>query len=132
MGLFGIGKKKRPLSAKQRMKKLKQLREEAEMMKLEQKQLAQIKAEREEIKRLQEQVHPSKRKRLQYLLGKVEHGGAEAGRAFLRGEAKFYNEASKYHFARHGRGKGLEGLVLVKDVRGRLEREGKLKKKKMM
>jgi hypothetical protein len=128
MGLFGIGKKKRPLSAKQRMKKLKKLRQEAEMMKLKQKQLAQIKAEREEIKMLQEQVHPSKRRRLQKLLGKIEHGGAEAGRAFLRGEAKFYNEASKYHFARHGRGKGLEGLVLVKEKRGELEKKGKMKK----
>ncbi|MGD9381088.1 MAG: hypothetical protein PVI03_01450 [Candidatus Thorarchaeota archaeon] len=128
MGLWGFGKKKRPLSAKQRLKKLRQLREEARLMKEEQRQLAQIKAERKEIKQLQEQVHPSKRKRLQTLLGKVEHGGERAGRAFLRGEAKFYNEASKYHFARHGRGKGLEGLVLKKEARGVLEKKGKLKK----
>jgi len=65
---------------------------------------------------------------LQHLLGKVEHGGASAGRAFLRGEAKFYNEASKFHFARHGRGKALEGLVLVKEAKGVLEKKGKLKK----
>lgn len=128
MGLWGFGKKKRPLSTKQRLAKLKRLREEAEMMKLEQKQLAQIKSERQEIKQLQEQVHPSKRKRLQKLLGKVEHGGEMAGRAFLKGEAKFYNEASKYHFARHGRGKGFEGLVLRKEAKGVLEKKGKLKK----
>ena len=86
MGLFG---RKRQFSFKQRLERLRKLKEEARLMQEEHKQLQQIETERKEIKRLQEEVHPSKRKRLLTLLGRVEHGGEKAGRAFLRGEAKF-------------------------------------------
>jgi len=68
----------------QQKAQIKFLQSQIETMKKEAKRKAQIKAEKAEIKRLRRQLHPSKFQQLTKIIGKVEHGGAEVAKAFVK------------------------------------------------
>lgn len=99
--MFGIRRKKE-MTLEQRRKMLKNLREEAKMLEEEASLKMKVKKERAEIKQLREELHPSKVKRLAQLLGKAEHGGVSAGKAFVKvhkeivkADKKFQKEKNK-------------------------------------
>lgn len=75
---------------------IKEYQKKIDTLKAEAKQKAQIKAEKEQLKQLQRELHPSKFQKLAGIIGKVEHGGTEVGKAFLKAGKEAHKAQQAY------------------------------------